>query len=445
MQFPTLSRTNLAVLLLTACLACGWAWQKVQSPARRQINAGLQKMESGRGLEAAIAWREAVKLEPDNAEAWELLGDYHQSVGSWSSALEAFGHVQKIAPTTENLNARMATCALQAQNLAAARRYAEAELKRDPNDIEALGVASSVSGTQHRNDDHLQYLQRLFKLQPQNPTVMLALALEFSNRYDYAAARPLLDKALAMEPDNSATLNAHATALFSDPTPENLQQAKADWEKLLALEPDNIETHRSLGRVALLQNQPRVAIEHFQALGRERPYASAHFVELAKAYRMAGQPAKAQALQNRFAALNQQNRTMQGLKDRIARAPDDLQNYLQLINLQLQSVQNGGDVYELYRYRYENQQIGPPDYYLAQARRLAPQDPQVLASARRLEIAYSAFLQAGLQALNNGDIAAARAKLYRAVVLQPADPRTRSALQKLPADQQIRIVPIPTG
>ncbi len=439
------TRTSAALLLLMAIVLGSWAWRYAQSPAQRHINSGLQKMESGQSMAAAIEWRQAVKLEPNNADAWVLLGDYYLTENNWSSALEAFKHVLQIKPDTSDLNARLAKCALELGNLEAARAYAEAELKKEPENIPALRVASSVSGTQHRNDDHLNYLQRLYKLQPQNPTVMLALALEYSERYNYAEAQPLLDKALAMEPDNIVTLDAHAKALYSEPTPENLQRAKADWKKVLTFEPDNLEAHRSLARVALLENQPREAIKHFQAVGRGRPYASAHFLELAKAYRMAGEPQKAQALQERFTALKQQNQAMQGLKDRIERSPKELANYLQLIALQIKSVEKDGDAYELYRYRYEQKQIGPPQYYMDQLLQIAPRDAQVLAMKQKLETTYGKYLQAGLKALQSNNMQIARDQLYHAVVLRPEDPRTESAVQKLPVDQQISITRIPTG
>ncbi len=429
------TRTNAALLLVVAALACGWAWHGVASPVQQHIDAGLQKLQSGEGVAAAIEWREAVKLDPSNTAAWELLGDYYQSAQDWPSALEAFGHVQKLKPETPKLNARLAACALASGDIKAARGYAEAELRQDADDVAALRVAASVSGTQNRRDEHLKYLQHLSKLQPQDAQVLLALALELSKRYDYASARPLLDRALAVDPGNAEALSARAEALFSEPTPQNLQQARSDWGKVLALRPGDVETHRALGRVAMLQGRPREAIAHFEAVGRGRPYASAHFIELARAYRKAGQPQKAEALRRRFVALQRQNVTMQNLRDHIAVSSRDIKSYLQMAALQIADVEMSGDAYELYRYRYWKGQIRAPEFYLAQARRLAPHDPQVLALSHRLEAIYAPLLQAGLSAIAKGDLKSANAALDHAKVLRPEDARTRSALQKIAALQ----------
>lgn len=401
------------------------------APIRQHITAGTQAWQRGQAAQAETEWRAAIQLDPDNAQAWELLGDASMNSQAWEQAIAAFQKLLSVAPNTPNAHGRLATAAWAVNNGKLAQEQAQLQLQQNAADTGALQVLAAVAKSYTHKEDELKYLKELARLKPQDAVALTVLAEFYTKNFDYDAAAPLLKRILALDPNSADAYMMSGLALYDqDPTPQNLQKAKTAFEKVVALNPEELEAHRYLGRVYLRLNQPRQAIREFELLGRGRPYASAHFLELAKAYRQAGDEKTADKLQKRFTNLKQLNRQMQNEKDAVARDPNDFAAQLQLGVLLWQTVIKGGDGYELYRFRYAKQDLKAADYYLEKARLLRPQSDEVKTSLQNLERSYANYLQVGLQALQERQLRKADENLSRAVLLRPEDARTKSALQQ---------------
>ncbi|MDQ3813631.1 MAG: tetratricopeptide repeat protein [Armatimonadota bacterium] len=426
-------RRNVWLLIAVVAAICGFmTWREWQSaPVRRHIDTGVRLLQSGQNGAAEREWREAVRLDPDNAHAWELLGDFYLAAESWPAAREAFHHVLKLRPGTPDLYGRLAYCDIGLNDLQAAQQHAQAELQQDSDDIAALRVMAVVTKSNHP-EEHLKYLRRLAELQPQDVEALAALASQLTVRYEYDQARPLIDRILRLDPNYHFAYLLRGLAYFNqDPTPQGLAQAAANFQKVLELKPQDVEAHRYLGRIYLRLGKPRQAIEHFEAVGRGRPYASAHFLELANAYRKAGDVRRADEFRRRFTTLKQLNFRMVALHDRIEREPKKFENYLQLGLLLLHSIEADADSYYLYHFRYVKQEIKDPESYLKKALELRPRDPRALAAMRQLERAYVQRLQASAKAFDRRDGQQANWNLAHAIVLRPTDSRTREAIQQV--------------
>ena len=431
--FPLKSRLILP-LLAASCFPLGglsWYFLKI-APVQQHIASGIENLRRARPAEAEKEWRTATQLDPNNARAWQLLGEYYLAAGSWAQSVKAFEQLQKIAPATPQLHSSLALCALQMNDDPTAQREAKLALQKDKNDVQALQILAHLSQSQNRPDEQLKYLQRATQAQPQDIAVLMELAKELADRLDYESTLPITERALQLDGDNIAALVLHGTALFNlDDTDAQLERSKSDFEKVLRAEPKNLDALTYLGRIAMRQEKPRLAIEYFKQLSAGRPYASAHFQELANAYRKIGQTQKADALSRRYATLKQLNLKSMVLKDRAKNEPGDFDTYLQLGILLLQNVETNPDIYYLYRFRRANDQIQSIHYYLQHARQLRPQDARARAAIQQLEDAYLRHLQAGSAAEKKGALATAHAEFEHAALLQPDDSRAVSALNRV--------------
>ncbi len=300
------------------------------------------------------------------------------------------------------------------------------------NEIATLKKLAANTQDAAQHEQRLKYLRRLVELQPQNVESLTALAKELYLGADDAEALPVIERLLQQKPDFAPAYLWRGIVLFSgDATPQQLKLAEADLKKVLQSQPDNIEAHRYLGRVYMRLNQPNQAIAQFEALGRGRPYASAHWLELSNAYRKAGNLQKADVWRQRFVALKEENSQIEDVRYRLALTPEDFDTNLHMAALLLHSLDSSEDSYQLYQFRYAKQPGNGVEYYVHKAVQLSPHDARAQAMSRQLEQTYSRYLQAARRARARGDSERAKWYLDHVYLLCPDDARTQQALHQL--------------
>lgn len=421
--------------MLVAVAICGVvSWRLGQTaPTHRHTQAGIQLMQEKKPSEAEREWQQAVRLDPNNAEAWEMLGDFYQVAQRWPAAVQAFSQVVRINPDLPNVHANLATCAFQMKDAGTAQRHAEIALQRNPDDIAALRVLSDLAAQNHEDEKRVKYLQRLAALLPQDSGILETLAeVLLMSKSDSVQARDIVERILSLNPNSDRAYRVRGTARFNeDTTAQGLASAKADFEKVLQINPGDVEAHRYLGRICLRLNQPRQAIKHFEEISRGRPYALAHFMELASAYRKAGDERGANMWAQRFSRAEQFDTRIRDLRDRLKLKSAKFDNYLEFGLLLVNAVAENSDSYQLFHFRYERGEVRPADFYLLQAVQLRPQDAKTQTAMRRLDVVFTQFLQQGLRDLKGRNLAAADENFAHAALLRPQDPRLHNALRQL--------------
>ncbi len=430
---------NAAVLVALLLGIAGFFWWRsaLSAPVQRHIEAGTQFLQSGQGVAAEREWRQAVVLDPSSAEAWERLGDLYFSTGHWQAAQDAWLKLLALRPETPDLLTHLAACALKLGDKSKADIYVEGALRQNANDVAALRLALTLTQMEDRHDDWFHYLERLVELQPNDRPSTMNLSIELYQRAQYKKVRLLTSRVLQKDSNFAPAYYVRGLALFADnPTPTQLRQAEADLKKTLKLNPREIEAHRYLARVYMSLGCPDEAIIHFEALGRGRPYASAHWLELSNAYRQDGKTQQAEILRQRFVSIERINRAIVDVQNRLAVDQKSFKNYLQMGRLLLQSLSSSEDTYQLCAHYYAEGQIQGVEFYARKCLQLRPGDAQAETLLRQIEQAHLQQLKSGQQALARKDYQQAERYLRRAALLRPNDARTKAALQQMPTDRK---------
>ncbi len=433
MNASTKWRLGAAVVSCAVALGGTILLKQVQhAPIENHIRAGEQLLQEGHSTAAESEWEQAVRLDPRNARAWELLGNLHLSAGSFKMALEDFGKVLELEPQTPNLKGRMALAAFQTKDEAAALRLAKAQLQDDPDNINALQVAVNVEKHRGQSDAMVAQLQHMVALQPQNTAFIITLTDELFARGQFDKVIPLADRLVQLQPHSSLAFFRRGLSIYSaDPDTNALKRSQADFERASQLDPTDPEAHRYLGRIAMRLNQPKEAIKQFEAVGRGRPYASAHLMELSEAYRKVGNTHMADVLSARYNLIKQTNTQWLDMAAHLQKVPDKSALSLQLGQLMLKNVEADGSIYELYRFQMVKGKIQSIQAYLTQAKRLKPRDPAATAALAALNAACTHHLEAGLRAATAQQPALMRAEFEHAVALCPEDKRATSAVARV--------------
>ncbi len=114
-------------------------------------------------------------------------------------------------------------------------------------------AVQASAGAPAIDQDKVSSLMAQYQANPQDTTVLLALANEFYAGQEYESAATWLDKVLAIEPDNIQALLARGAVSFNL---GDLPAAETTWKQVVDLAPDNAEVHYDLGFLYLNQTTP---------------------------------------------------------------------------------------------------------------------------------------------------------------------------------------------
>ncbi|HZP80050.1 MAG TPA: tetratricopeptide repeat protein [Chthonomonadaceae bacterium] len=331
---PTRLRTGFALGLL-ALAVVAWAIvlarQFREAPVQKHIDAAIEYTNAGQARQAEREWREALRAAPNNADAWEQLGELYASAHDWPRAVEAFQRLQQLKPETPHVYERLAAASLRTGNEVAALKYSQEELRRDPDNITALAITGFLYGDMGDKEKQLQSLRRLVQVRPNEMDFLLMLGEALVNQQKYTEARPIADRILEQNPDSSfATMWRGLILLNTDHTPQGEAQAEADLLRALQLNPQNRLPRLYLGQLYRRQKKLDRAVAELEEAARLMPGRTAVFYELAGAYAQAGQSQKAAQAQARFKALEQERDRLGHLEELCAANPNDFDAHLQL-------------------------------------------------------------------------------------------------------------------
>lgn len=367
------SGRRLAITVGLLCVAAVvWSFQIFRlirtSPVRQHLEAGREYALKGEARKAEEEWKEATRLDPKNAGAWELLAELYYSTESWQAGAFAFQNLLRLKPDRPGTHGQLAICLLRSGSEKAAFNEAEEELKRDPNDLSSLIIAALLLSKMGDLDRERGYLDRLLKLSPNNPFVLSLAAENLTYTHGYAAAMPLLERWIQLEPNTSEAYTLRGMCWFDqDTTPQGLARAEADFLHALKLEPFSPFARFYLGKVYRRQGQTAKALFQLAEAQRLQPTKRDVLFELAGTYEQAGNSQKAAQVRRQFETLQREADLQASLEKKCAVYADNFEAHLQLGLLCLKK----GDLFKA-------------DVFLKQAAALRPSDAKVQTALQEL-------------------------------------------------------------
>ncbi|MCW8871151.1 MAG: sulfotransferase [Xanthomonadales bacterium] len=229
-------------ILATACRLLGdssrsltllepLAWRHSESPSFH-FEYGQTLSALGRGDEAITALRKAVELEPGHAGAWRSLGDQLAVAGDEPGSRAAYEKHFAIAIRHPELIEAIEL--LRAGKLGKAERLAREFLKKYPADVSAIRVLADIGIKLGQFDD----------------------------------ARHLLERCLELAPDFHLARHNYANVLVRQ---QRLEEADAQAEKLLAVEPGNPNFRILKGLVLVRMGKHEEALEIYEQVLKNYP------------------------------------------------------------------------------------------------------------------------------------------------------------------------------
>ena len=181
-----------------------------------QLELGRTFAAQGRDAAALEALTRALDLQPDLAEAWRELAAVHAARGEAAACDVAYARFTRLVPPEQHL--LEAGVAIANDRLATAETLLRRRLTHSPQDAAAMRLLAHLAAERDEFAEAERLLGRCLEIAPGYSQARFDLARILNNQQKPAPMLPLLERLLALEPDNLRyrTLQAAAYNLLGE-------------------------------------------------------------------------------------------------------------------------------------------------------------------------------------------------------------------------------------
>jgi tetratricopeptide (TPR) repeat protein len=263
--------------------------QLAPSVAQVQANLGLALFFEGRAGEALAAFDRARKLNPGLPQVEVMAGLCKAELGQHREAVTilapAFGHPPD-AETGRLIGLHLERSYAELKEFDKAQATGEELLKRYPNDPEILYQISRLHA-----DRSYRLMKELMERAPDSYWVHLANAQVQDSLGRYDAAAQEYRKAIELNPSVPGAHYGLGRAILNGPKdPHAAGEAAREFERELAVDPQNASAEFELGEIARERGQLEAAREHFSKAVRYNPDLFEAQIGLARLLMKQGSP-----------------------------------------------------------------------------------------------------------------------------------------------------------
>ena len=204
----------------------------------------IQHHQAGRFQAAEQIYRQILKVQPNHAEAWHLLGFIAYQVGNPAVAVEYIEHAITLNESRADFHHNLGDAYRGLGKMANAVSCYRRALQLKPNLMEShnnLGLALQALA---RLDEAAACFQRAIELRPGDAVVHNNLGNVYLDHRRPAQAADCFRRALAIQPDYAEAHTNLGNALKNQ---GQIEQAIASYQRALQLKPVLAEAHNSLG------------------------------------------------------------------------------------------------------------------------------------------------------------------------------------------------------
>jgi tetratricopeptide (TPR) repeat protein len=303
----TLSRNGgglrgvLILLVVALALATGCA-RSPEAKKARFLERGDRYFKQAQYREAVIEYRNALRIDGNNAQAIRQLALAHYQLGELAQSFRFLLKAQELEPDNPEIPLKLATVYLLGRKPDEARTQADRVLQKEPRNLDALIILAGAATTPSEVDAAIQRLEAVRAEVKNQARFHLTLANLYARKGNQAAVEPELRAALAAEPNSPeahlalagfyvgkrATAEAeqefkNAASLAPPGSLAQLQLAdyylsvgRADESKRVLTEitikaPDFLPAWRRLGEIALAEGRLDDAAKAVDAVLKKAP------------------------------------------------------------------------------------------------------------------------------------------------------------------------------
>lgn len=270
-------------ILLVACTGSQERRDSFYAKAKQSLAAGEIK-------DAQIALKNALKIDPQFAQGYALLGTLQIQDRNYANAYASYARAVELDPN--ELEAQLGLCKLfyLQRSFDKVEEKADFILAKQAENVDA-GVLKAIALMKKGNTD--EALSRLAALQQKNPEnidVILARSETYAARKEFAEAERTIAEGIAKNPKN-ILLHVHIANLFMQQ--KRLDDAEKHYKEIAILEPMNPGANMLLVNFYIQAGQSAKAVSALEGLVQRFPNEESYRLAQAQAVSQSGASASA--------------------------------------------------------------------------------------------------------------------------------------------------------
>jgi len=163
--------------------------------AQADFDEASEKVRQGDFDGAIIILKEMIKNNPDDANAYYLLGICYIKKTMIPEAIEVLTKTTELSPSFAPVYHQLGLCYQQQKELEMVLQYYEKALELDSGSVDSLYNAGLILFELNRVDEALTYFEKALKLRPDDPEFLEMAGRCYIHQGDYHKAIDYLEKA----------------------------------------------------------------------------------------------------------------------------------------------------------------------------------------------------------------------------------------------------------
>jgi FkbM family methyltransferase len=247
--------------------------------ARRQHQSG--NIERAVGL-----YRQLLLAEPNNAQAWYLLGAACAQLGQLDEARSSLRQATSVNPRHAEAHNHLGVVLAQQASLDDAIASFRRALELKPDNLEVLNNLGLALLRQDKPDESIAVFQRALAIKPDDAKARHNLHRALREQGHFEELLTSQRQAVGQQPESAQAHNDLGLTLYEQ---GKLDEAAAAFRQALSVKPDLAEAHNNLGLVRASQGHLEEAVAAYRrAIVLKPAFAEAHN-NLGIALRQSGQ------------------------------------------------------------------------------------------------------------------------------------------------------------
>ncbi len=242
--------------------------------ADAQMALGIVSQRSGQLAAAAAAYRRALTLRPEDSRVWGNLGTVLRELGDIDESIRSLKSAVALDPGIVSYAVNLGVSLCRKRDFCAAETLLRDALRREPNRADAaLNLGSALQG-QGLPQDALEYFRRAVALRPNYAEAWNVLADAYKALGDFSSAIAACESAIGARPDFVPAFGNLGALLC---LLRQHDKAEEVLRRGLGIDPRNSALHTNLGTVLKDMGRLDEAIECYRkALETDPSNSTAH-------------------------------------------------------------------------------------------------------------------------------------------------------------------------
>jgi tetratricopeptide (TPR) repeat protein len=257
---------KLISIVIGLCVLSGC--ENAQQRAENREKNGVVLFKKGDFAKAELEFKSALQEDGTLASAYYYLALLNEKDRSYRAMRENLIQAVKLNP--ENIDARikLGRVDLLFNQLDAVLIEADEILQRSKNNLDALTLKAAVLIKQKKQGDALAILNDILQKQPQYIEAISLKTLILMQNEQFDTAQKLVSPVIDSDVDN---VSLHLLKIQLDSMQNNIEAVVADYEKLSARYPDNLEFKYALAKIYAQANRKQDAENLLRSLVKSAP------------------------------------------------------------------------------------------------------------------------------------------------------------------------------